>query len=872
MPSLLQREPKSKKGVVLRIKTGPRSPVWGAMLRFPFVDPVQPAAARVTRRAAFLLLLSASAIFGVMVGLLLMYAINLPQMTELEHYRPSTTTELYDVHGKVFGSFASERRVVVPYSEIPPVLREAILSIEDKNFFQNGGVNFIRVVGAAYEDYRSHGKAQGASTLTMQLARNLFLSSEKTYGRKLQEIFLTLQIERHFTKDQIFGLYANQIYLGRGTYGFEAGSEYYFSKHLRNLTLPEAALLAALPKGPEYYSPVRYPERALKRRNLVIEELKRDGKISAATAEAAEATPLVLHLETPPNTEAPYFVEEVRRQLEHEYGVDQVHGAGLKVYTTLDLDMQHAAEKATLEQLAAYERRHGWKGRLPTITHTAYDPATYKHPDWNQALADGAFVHALVTQVLPTKLTVRIGKVRATMTPPDWAWTQKYKASDLTSPGDIVYVHVLSDADTDHPRVVLEQDSGAQSSLMAVDNATGEVLAMIGGRDFALSQFNRATQSQRQVGSSFKIYDYTAAFEAGAKPYDPISDAATTFYTASGPYSPHDYEAGFAGTMTIIDAFAQSRNIPALRIADKVGIKKVIEVARRFGVTSPMPNFLPVAIGAADLTLAEQVASYSVFPNDGIRISPHYIKRVTQADGTPVEVNAPPVREVISVEIARKMMLLLQAVTQHGTAATASELHHALGGKTGTTNNYTDAWFLGFSPSITCGTWVGYDTRQSLGEKETGARAALPIWIQFMKQALADRPNEQFLRSNAPKRQLEVTTPVEKPDQADDDQDNDAPKGEAVPPPAAPLTDATPDDSAPPKTNVPAPVVVSPQALNPSIVPSPVPARKLGATLAQAPPRAAGLTTVNGDTRAPVRSLPQTTARPAKPTVVPPPQ
>ena len=805
---------------MLRIKTGPRSPVWGAMLRFPFGDPDGPQG-RVARRAAFLLLMGTSAVFGVMVGLLLMYAINLPQMTELEHYRPSTTTELYDVHGKIFGSFASERRVVVPYSEIPPVLREAILSIEDKNFFQNGGVNFVRVVGAAYEDYRSHGKAQGASTLTMQLARNLFLSSEKTYGRKLQEIFLTLQIERHFTKDQIFGLYANQIYLGRGTYGFEAGSEYYFSKHLRQLTLPEAALLAGLPKGPEYYSPVRFPERALKRRNLVIEEMQRDGKISAFTAAAAEATPVVLHLETPPNTEAPYFVEEVRRQLERDYGVDEVHGSGLKVYTTLDLDLQHAAEKATMDGLATYERRHGWKGKLPTIVTTAYDPLTYKHPDWSNTISDGSYVHALVTQVSATKMTVRIGQMRATMTPPDWAWTQKFKGTELASPGDLVYVHVLGGADTGQMRLALEQDSGAQSSLMAVDNATGEVLAMVGGRDFAVSQFNRATQSQRQVGSSFKIYDYTAGFEAGMKPYDPISDAAATFYTASGPYSPHDYEAGFAGTMTVIDAFAQSRNIPALRIADRVGIKKVIEVARRFGVTSPIPNYLPVAIGAADLTLAEQVASYSVFPNDGIRITPHYIKRVTQADGTPVDVQATPVREVVSVEIARKMMLLLQAVTTHGTAAAASELHHALGGKTGTTNNYTDAWFLGFSPSITCGTWVGYDTRQSLGEKETGARAALPIWIDFMKIALADRPNEQFSRANAPKRQLQVQGNADggpdKGDQSSGD-DDDAGKSDGTPPAPSTLTDGLPDDSAP--RAPPPPVPVSPQALNPSAVQS----------------------------------------------------
>ncbi len=291
------------------------------MRRFPFREP-EFRNRQLAARAALLLLLAASALFGVMLGLMLVYSINLPQMADLERYRPSTTTELYDIHGKVFGSFALERRIVVPYSEFPPILQQAIFSIEDKDFESNAGLNLVRVVGAAYRDLHSHGKAQGASTLTMQLARNLFLSSEKTYARKLQEIFLTLQIERRFTKQQIFTLYANQIYLGRGTYGFEAGSEYYFSKHARNLTLPEAALLAALPKGPEYYSPVRYPDRALRRRNLVLQEMLNDRKITPQQAADAKATPLGLHLESPPNSEAPYFVEEVRRQLEHEYGVD----------------------------------------------------------------------------------------------------------------------------------------------------------------------------------------------------------------------------------------------------------------------------------------------------------------------------------------------------------------------------------------------------------------------------------------------------------------------------------------------------------------------------------------------------------------------
>jgi penicillin-binding protein 1A len=778
------------------------------MWLFPFREP-EFRSRRLAARAAFYLLLGASAIFGVMVGLLLVYSVNMPQMDELERYRPSTTTELLDIHGKVFGSFALERRVVVPYSELPPVLQDAIVSIEDKDFFTNGGLNLVRMVEAAYQDVHSHGKSQGASTLTMQLARNLFLSSEKTYGRKIQEIFLTLQIERHFTKQQIFTLYANQIYLGRGTYGFEAGSEYYFSKHARDLTLPEAALLAALPKGPEEYSPVRHPERALKRRNLVLNEMVNNHKITVAQAEEAKAAPLGLHLEAPANSEAPYFVEEVRRQLEHEYGVDEVHGAGLRVYTTLDLDLQRVANQAVLDGTATYERRHGWKGHLQNV---GADLDSYRHPDWTQPLADNAYFHALVTEVTAGKMVVKIGSQQATMEPADWAWTTHFKATDLVKVGDVVYVKVLTASPTLH--VILEQDSGAQASMMAVDNSNGEVLAMVGGRDFALSQFNRATQSERQTGSSFKPYDYTAAFEAGMKPTDTVLDAPASFFTPNGPYTPHNYENDWRGSMSLIDAFAESRNIPALRLADKVGINKVIAVARRFGVTSPLPSFLPVAIGAAGITLEQQVASYSVFPNDGIRIAPHYIRKVAQADGLPLEQKTPEVREVISLDIAREMMVLLQAVVQHGTGSAAASLKHALGGKTGTTNSFTDAWFIGFSPSVTCGTWIGFDNpAQSLGDKETGAKAALPMWMDFMKVAIADKPNEQFAKANAPKKQLDVPVAPPEEDQvtpkpaksddsdsnADSDDDSDKPAPAPAPAKLPPVTDAVPNDEAAPK-------------------------------------------------------------------------
>lgn len=722
---------------------------------------------RMARRATFGLLLGVSAVFGAMCGLMFVYSIDLPQMEDLARYRPNTTTELIDIHGKVFGSFALERRVVEPYSEFPVVLRQAILSIEDKSFERNWGVNLVRAVGAAYRDLHSNGRAQGASTLTMQLARNLFLSSEKTYSRKVQEVLLTVQMERRFTKQQIFELYANQIYLGRGTYGFEAGSEYYFSKHVRDLTLPEAALLAALPKGPEYYSPVRHPDRALKRRNLVLSEMEQDKLITPTQAAAAKALPLGLHVESPPNSEAPYFVEEVRRQLEKQYGVDEVHGAGLKVYTTLDIDLQRVANKAVLEGTATYERRHGWKGELRNVVLGGGDIESYVHPDWTGSVAKGSYVHGVVTAVTPKAVSVKVGRQVAVLGPEDWAWTQMKTADAFLKNGDVVYLLVTSTAGPadEFLKATLQQDSGVQASMMAVDNANGEVLAMVGGRDFALSQFNRATQAQRQVGSSFKPYVYTAAVEAGAKVTDTIVDGPVSFYTPNGPYTPHNYEADYKGTMTLLNAFAESRNIPALKLADKVGIRKVIEVAHRFGITSNMPMFLPVAIGAADITLYEQVGAYSVFPNDGIRIEPHYIRKVTQPDGLPLEERPTEVTEVISVETARTMMQLLQAVTRPGgTGAASAQLKHPFGGKTGTTNDYTDAWFIGFSPSVTCGTWIGFDDRQSLGAKETGARAALPMWMDFMRAAIAGKPDEAFATANAPKKVLEVpgTTPAAK--------------------------------------------------------------------------------------------------------------
>ena len=682
---------------------------------------------------------------GTAAGLLLVYSTDLPQVEELEQYRPSSVTELYDGQGRVIGTFALQRRVIASYDDYPEVLRNALVSIEDKDFYRHSGINIWRIVGAAYRDIESGGKVQGASTLTMQLARNLFLSPDRSFYRKVQEALLAIQMERRFTKPQIFTLYANQIFLGHGAYGYEAASEYYFSKPAKQLRLEEAALLAGLPKAPQYYSPINHPERALKRRNLVLNAMLEDGKITAPQAAEAKSKPIVLDVQKDPNSLAPHYVEEIRRYLEAKYGSDQVHQGGLRVYTTLDMEMQKSAHQAVLDGLAAYERRHGWHGKLDNIIAQGEKLDQYEDPDWAEEPEINGYMHALVTQVSAAAAEVHFGLHSATLTQADLAWTKlKLKLPEILHVGDIVYVKVLSlDADG-KAHVSLEQDSGTEGALVAIENATGEIKAMVGGRDFNVSKFNRATQALRQVGSSFKPYVYTAVIDQGGSPEETIVDAPTTFQTVSGPYTPHNYDAKFEGTITLRRALAQSRNIPALKLAERVGIRTVIEYAHRFGITSNIPAYLPVALGSAEVTPLEQTAAFSVFPNDGVRIAPRYITKVTDYDGRILEEDFSDIKDVISARTARIMTFMLREVVLHGTAVAAAKMPYPLAGKTGTTNDFTDAWFIGFSPSITCGVWIGYDEKKSLGDKETGARAALPVWTQFMNVALAGRDPGEF--------------------------------------------------------------------------------------------------------------------------------
>jgi len=698
---------------------------------------------KIAARLLYGILVLLSAIVGGAAGLVLVYSTNLPQVEDLEHYRPSSITQLYDDQGRIIGAFALQRRVVASYNDFPQILRDALISIEDKDFYRHWGINVGRIVGAAYRDIVSGGRVQGASTLTMQLARNLFLSPDRSWHRKIEEALLAIQIERRFTKPQIFTLYANQIYLGHGVYGFEAASEYYFSKPAKELTLDEAALLAALAKSGLYYSPINHADRALKRRNLVINSLLEDGKITAQVANVARDEPLQLKLAHDPNSLAPYFVEDARRYLEAKYGTEQVHSGGLSVYTSLDMDLQRAANQALLDGLATYERSRGWKGHLPNVLNKSVTLENYHDPDWDDDPEINGYMHALVTAVSPASASIKFGSYVASLTPADIAWTHD-KLQDILWPGNRMYVKILSLDSGKEAQVSLEQDSGAQGALVVIDNVSGGIRAMVGGRDFNDSKFNRATQALRQVGSSFKPFVYTAAMDRGASPDDTILDAPITFQTPSGPYTPHNYDEKYEGVITLRRALAQSRNIPALKLSDSLGIKTVIDYAHRFGITSNIPPFLPVALGAAEITPLEQTSAYSVFPDDGVRVVPRYITKVATYDGRVLEEDFPEVRDVISARTARIMTSMLQDVVQHGTGIAAASIKVPLAGKTGTTNDFTDAWFVGFSPSTTCGVWVGYDEKRSLGDKETGARAALPIWIAFMKAALAGKDPGQF--------------------------------------------------------------------------------------------------------------------------------
>jgi penicillin-binding protein 1A len=716
-------------------------------------------------RVALVFLLLCSIALGVVCGLLFVYASDLPEIHALETYRPDVVTEIYADDGQLVGTFALQRRILMTWEQCPKVLYSAVTSIEDQHFEDHWGIDFPRIASAAWRNLIKHRITGGASTITMQLAGNLFLDrSDRSFRRKMQEMLLALQIERRYTKPQIFTMYANQVYLAHGNYGFAAAAEFYFGKRVQDLNLEEAALLAGMVNGPRY-SPLNNADGARARRNLVLHRMEEEGKIKPAEEAAAKNTALALHIQYPRNDLAPYFFEEARKYLESTYGTEAVHERGLRVYTTLNINMQRAANQAVRDGLHSYDRRHGWRGELPNILRDNLGKLdSYEDEDWRHPIEKGNYVTGLIVAVGEKDATVKVGSYRAILSPVDFAWTGRTKPTELLKVGDLAQFCIL-DLHEASARVRLEQQPAPQAAMVALDNSTGEIKAMVGGYSFEDSKFNRATQAVRQVGSSFKIYVYADALEKGSSPFDTILDAPFTTISGGQSYSPHNYDEKFEGNITLRRALAGSRNVPAVKLAQKVGINTVVDVAKRFGITTPLPPYLPLALGAADMKLLEHVSAFTVFPNEGIRIDPHMIRRVTSYDGALLEEAHPEVHDVISPEVAHTMTAMLEEVIQFGTGIEAKVLKRPAGGKTGTTQDYTDAWFIGFTPQITSGVWVGFDDKQiSLGKKETGARAALPIWLEFMQSALAGAPVLDFsnvvpLEQQAADHLIKVDTP-----------------------------------------------------------------------------------------------------------------
>jgi penicillin-binding protein 1A len=714
---------------------------------------------RLARNAGVVLLFVLAAVLGIGSGVFFAYAGDLPQISALDDYTPSTITRVYDIHGAVVGEFATQRRVVIRYSDISPTLRNAILAAEDKNFFQHFGLSLPHIALALTRDALAkaeglvtghYTRPVGASTITQQLARNLFAHDvgyqigDTSPERKIKEAIVTLQIEKRYTKEEIFAFYANQMYLGEGAYGVEAAARTYFGKSAKDLTLDEAALIAALFRSGLLYDPALNMKRALGRREYVLDRMAEDGFVTQKQADDAKGKAIVLaSAGSRPSSIAPYFMEEIRKELEAKYGAKELYENGLAVQTGLDLKLQAAANRALDAGLRRLDHMHGFRKPRRNVLDERHTIEGFKDPHWNRSFEADAIVPAIVESTDASTIRLRAGDYQLTIDRKGYAWTHKTAPAQLVRRGDLVEARLLTvDVGARTGTASLDQPPLVQGAVLAIDNHTGQIRAMIGGSDFDRSKFNRATQALRQVGSAFKPFVYTAAIDRGYTPATIIDDSPITFPPngpGQPPYSPHNYEHDFWGPITLRRALEHSRNVPAVKLMDALGPNQVVQYARRFGLTSPIPPYLPVALGAAEQSLIEMTDAYTVFPNQGVRIPAYSIIRVTDREGNLLEENRPQPQDAIRADTAFVMTDMLRSVVQRGTGAKAGALNWPIAGKTGTTEDWTDAWFIGFDPDLTLGVWVGYDLKKSIGHGMDGAAAALPIWIDTFKTWIGDR-------------------------------------------------------------------------------------------------------------------------------------
>jgi penicillin-binding protein 1A len=717
---------------------------------------------RIARRAIVVGLFLLVAILGSLGGVLFAYGTDLPEISRLDDYQPNTITRLLARDGQAVAQFATERRVVVRYEDIAPVLRQAIIATEDADFEQHFGVSVTRIVVTAIKDtvYR---QSAGASTITQQLARDLFLREYMRGGvyarsglegleRKVKEALVAIEIEKRYTKREIFTFYANQINLGHGAYGVEAASRMYFNKSAKDVNLEEAATLAATIQTPARLSPFVDPQRNRNRRNYVLRRMAEEGYITQAAAREAQERPTVLRGQPMPDQSlAPYFAEEIRKKLEAQYGASELYEAGLTVQTTLDADLQTAMNRALDRGLRRLDKRHsGYRGPVRNVLTNGHSLDSFTSDTWSKPIHSGDIVQALVTSVPASPsagVRVRIAGRDAELSPKGFAWVARKTASMLFKAGDVIEVEVHTvDNSGAFKDLALEQPPLIEGAALAIDNRTGQIRAMAGGFSFALSKFNRATQANRQVGSLFKPFVYTAAIDRGYTAASMFVDEPISYEAGPNqpPYEPLNYDRKFEGPITLRRALEDSRNIPAVKAMAEIGPAEVLQYAKRFGLPGKYEPYLSMALGAGEATLIDMTSAYTVFPNHGVRMEPYAVTTITDRDGNVLSETRPQPHEAIRADTAFIMTNLLRGVVLHGTAEAAASLDWPLAGKTGTMDDYTDAWFIGFDPTITVGVWVGYDEKKPIGRNETGAQAALPIWMDILRAYLdknADRKN-----------------------------------------------------------------------------------------------------------------------------------
>ena len=815
--------------------------------------------ARLWLPTVLLLALAAGGLTGIVAAYQLNYSRAATEVAALATYRPSVVTRVYADDGEtVIGEFALEKRIPLKYEEIPPVLKNAILAVEDVRFYDHIGIDPIRIMGAAWKNLTTD-RVEGGSTLTQQLTKNLFLSKEQTYTRKVNEWILALQIERYYTKNQIMELYTNHMFLGANAYGMEAGAQTYFGKHVKDLTLGEAALLAGIPKAPSDYSPTANPAKAKERRDLVLELMAKNGFASQAEADAAKAKPIQLadtaYYQSQRKSSAfDYPVEYIRQDLEDRYTTRVAQG-GLSVYTTINVEAQKRAYEVLRAGLRNYDRTHsGWRSSyttIPTSNNNGEGPVTqqelanYKHPDWyGNEYEPGRYLMGLIMKVdrARNEASVRFGNYTATITPAEMGWGKRQPKDEFKAGYLAEFTIKEVDEKNRSLKVELSQVPGVQGAMMTLNAKSGEIVTMVGGYDFYTNKFNNATQAYRQTGSAFKPFIYTAAVEWGMTPDTPVSGAPIKI----GDWQPHNYDGSLgSGDMPMKTALAKSMNIPAVHLLQTVGIQTGAQMVRRFGIKVPMSPYLPSALGATEVPLDQMVSAYSAFPNKGIRVEPHLIRKVLDRDGATLEEWQRTTFKVMNEYVALTMVSMMRGVVTGGTATLANSLPIPVAGKTGTVNDHTDVWFIGYTPTYVTGVWMGYPGKKKpLGNDMTGGKGALPMFVDFMKTYLKDKEKEEFpkapempedMRELYRQRQRELAAErAEMMAAAAESEDEDAlpegttqPKLEQVtmpPPPKADDQPANPQpktETAPAKIDTPPPPATRPRETEP-------PAKKKG--------------------------------------------